>query len=113
MEVRFEDLHIETSVYTESGRNVPNVLNAYRDIFEWAFLKVQTLLQVCHGSGGCHQSVIVSNLFSTAQQLVGCCGMSAGSPLPPRQDQDGHPQPPVVRAEAWAHHAAAGSASCW
>lgn len=53
VEVRFEDLHIETSVYTESGRNVPNVLNAYRDIFEWAFLKVRTMLQVCH------QSVIV------------------------------------------------------
>jgi hypothetical protein len=47
VEVRFEDLHIETSVYTESGRNVPNVLNAYRDIFEYAFLKVRSLLQVC------------------------------------------------------------------
>lgn len=54
VEVRFEDLHIETSVYTESGRNVPNVLNAYRDIFEWAFLKVRTLQQLCH------QSLIVS-----------------------------------------------------
>jgi hypothetical protein len=41
VEVRFEDLHIETSVYAESGRNVPNVLNAYRDIFEYAFLKVR------------------------------------------------------------------------
>lgn len=29
-----QDLHITTSVYTASGRNVPNVLNAYRDIFE-------------------------------------------------------------------------------
>jgi hypothetical protein len=57
VEVRFEDLHIETSVYTESGRNVPNVLNAYRDIFEWAFLKVRTLPWLCH------QSVIVSWLI--------------------------------------------------
>lgn len=40
MEVRFEDLHIETSVYAASGRNVPNVLNAFRDILEYAFLKV-------------------------------------------------------------------------
>ena len=47
VEVRFEDLHIETSVFAASGRNVPNVLNAYRDIFEYAFLKVRSLLQVC------------------------------------------------------------------
>lgn len=56
VEVRFEDLHIETSVYTESGRNVPNVLNAYRDIFEYAFLKVWMLLQVYR------QSIVVSCL---------------------------------------------------
>lgn len=105
MEVRFEDLHIETSVYTESGRNVPNVLNAYRDIFEYAFLKVRTMMQVCR------QPVIVS-VFDTAQQLS-CCGMSVGSPLPACQDQDGHPQPPVVCAEARAHHTAAGPARCW
>ena len=50
VEVRFEDLHIETSVFAESGRNVPNVLNAYRDIFEYAFLKVRGLSdrQNCH-----------------------------------------------------------------
>lgn len=42
-----QDLHIETSVYTESGRNVPNVLNAYRDIFEYAFLKVRKFHSCC------------------------------------------------------------------
>eukprot|EP00208_Stichococcus_sp_RCC1054_P006723 CAMPEP_0206141786 /NCGR_PEP_ID=MMETSP1473-20131121/14100_1 /ASSEMBLY_ACC=CAM_ASM_001109 /TAXON_ID=1461547 /ORGANISM="Stichococcus sp, Strain RCC1054" /LENGTH=1124 /DNA_ID=CAMNT_0053536477 /DNA_START=231 /DNA_END=3601 /DNA_ORIENTATION=+ len=39
VEVRFEDLHITTSVYSTAARNVPNIINAYRDIFEYAFLK--------------------------------------------------------------------------
>ena len=34
VEVRFENLHIETSLYSESGRNLPTIFNAYRNAFE-------------------------------------------------------------------------------
>ena len=34
VEVRFQKLQVETSVYTKSGRNLPTILNAYRDAFE-------------------------------------------------------------------------------
>ncbi len=34
VEVRFENLHVETSVYRESGRNLPTIFNAYRDGLE-------------------------------------------------------------------------------
>ena len=33
-EVRFQNLRVETSLYTKSGRNLPTILNAYRDAFE-------------------------------------------------------------------------------
>ena len=80
MEVRFEDLHIETSVYTESGRNVPNVLNAYRDIFEYAFLKVRTLLQVCH------QLIIICVRYCSAngELLLNVCRLASTALPRPR-----------------------------
>ena len=34
VEVRFQNLHVETSHYTESGRNLPTILNAYRGALE-------------------------------------------------------------------------------
>lgn len=34
VEVRFEDLHIETEVYAETSRQLPSLLNAVRGIFE-------------------------------------------------------------------------------
>ena len=34
VEVRFQSLHVETSLYTESARNLPTILNAYRDALE-------------------------------------------------------------------------------
>eukprot|EP00891_Asterochloris_glomerata_P005114 jgi/Astpho2/5114/Aster-06326 len=43
VEVRFEGLHIDTEVYAETGRNLPTILNAYRAVLEYAFLKVGLL----------------------------------------------------------------------
>ena len=34
VEVRFKDLHIDTPLYSESGRNLPTIFNAYRDALE-------------------------------------------------------------------------------
>ena len=34
VELRFQNLHIETSLYSDSGRNLPTVFNAYRNVFE-------------------------------------------------------------------------------
>lgn len=34
VEVRFQNLHVETSFYTESGRNLPTICNAYRAALE-------------------------------------------------------------------------------
>ncbi len=34
IEVRFQDIFIETSVYTNVSRNLPSILNAYRGFFE-------------------------------------------------------------------------------
>ena len=34
VELRFQNLHIETSLYSESGRNLPTIFNAYRNAFE-------------------------------------------------------------------------------
>ena len=34
IEVRFKDIFIETSVYTNVSRNLPSVLNAYRGAIE-------------------------------------------------------------------------------
>lgn len=30
VEVRFENIHIETSLYTDTERNLPTILNSYR-----------------------------------------------------------------------------------
>lgn len=40
IEVRFEDLHVVASVYTAAGRNVPTVLNVFRDMAEWLVFKL-------------------------------------------------------------------------
>lgn len=34
VEVRFENLYIETSLYTDTERNLPTILNAYRGALE-------------------------------------------------------------------------------
>ena len=34
IEVRFQDIYIETSVFTNVSRNLPSILNAYRGFFE-------------------------------------------------------------------------------
>jgi len=34
VEVRFQNLHVETSLYMESSRNLPTILNAYRGALE-------------------------------------------------------------------------------
>ena len=34
VEIRLENLRVETSLHSKPGRNVPTVFNAYRDAFE-------------------------------------------------------------------------------
>ena len=34
VEIRFENIHIETALYTDTGRNLPTILNSYRAALE-------------------------------------------------------------------------------
>ncbi|KAK9820341.1 hypothetical protein WJX72_009201 [[Myrmecia] bisecta] len=40
VEVRFENLHVETSVYASTARNLPTILNSYRNVVESVLQKV-------------------------------------------------------------------------
>lgn len=61
VEVRFENIHIETSLYTDTERNLPTILNSYRAGLE---------VSLSSSTFAFHQSVSLHKTLDCMNKLI-------------------------------------------
>ena len=55
VEIRFENIHIETALYTDTGRNLPTILNSYRAALE---VRPSNAIRTLHRAGPVQSTVL-------------------------------------------------------